>query len=251
MRFLPLFILSILVFGCSPAPSSTPEPTLQIVRIGFTPSTIAWQDELYGCAQSIPGVGLAVYEKPDLTFLNNGRPIDFFIQLGGEIPGSKFVTQLGMEEIVWISNLANPIDHLTHQQLADIYLGNGIKEAGDVSGSTSLINVWIYPQEDALAKFLTEVMPTSKSFLSTAYIAPDPAAMLQAVSENPLALGYVPISFLEDISLAREVNRITLTDPDGKEWHPALQIFAISTAEPVSSGREVLLCFKESQFQTR
>ena len=203
------------------------------------------------CIQSLPGTALASYEFPDFTSIQDPEQIEFYVQLGNEIPSSTFVTQLGVENIVWISHPNSQIRQLTYQQLTDLYQG---KDPGlaNLTGSQEDIelNIWVYPPNNVLTKFLWDKIDLSKSFLTTAYVAPDPEAMLEAVSEDVHGLGFVPESWLQNPIMAQNFNKITIIDTPGFKFQPVIPVFSVSTTEPKSTGREALLCFKERIFET-
>lgn len=251
MRIRFLAFIFLLITGCSTPATSLPLPTLDIVPIGFSPAAMIWQREMEDCVQSTPGFALAAYEYPDFASILDPKNIEFYVQIGNEIPPSMFVTQLGVENIVWITHVENPIRQLTIQQLSDLYQGkvpNPDKESSKRLDES--LQIWVYPKNNILTKFLFENVTVSKSYLTAAYTAPDPAAMLAAVSDDPHALGFLPENWLQDHDQAKNVHIITLVEQTGGEFKPTIDVFAVSVTEPKSTSREALLCFKERLFAT-
>ena len=237
-----LFLFIALISGCSSPVTEAPLPTLEIIRVGVSPAVKIWQSELQTCAQSLPGVALMLIEKPTFLDIEDRSSIEFFLQLGGTNPPSTFGTQVGSENIVWITNPNNPIQQITFQQLSNLYQENAVNFPGISDSQASSIEIWLYPQGNALTEYLFSQINISKPILSKAFVAPDPEAMLQAVSENQNALGFVPQSWIKDDPIRAAVHQISITDPGP----PKLQILALAAKEPQSTGRQLLLCLVDS-----
>jgi hypothetical protein len=70
-------------------------------------------------------------------------------------------------------------------------------------------------------------------------LAPDPAGMLEAISADPMAMGYIPKSWLSS-----DVARITIErDLQLAFKHP---ILVLSEAEPAGKIQQYLICLQES-----
>ena len=245
MRLKFLIPLVILISGCSIPQTRTPLPTLHIVRAGFSPSTVIWQDQLQTCVQSLPGTALGSYQYPDYISIIEPDRLDFFIQLGDKLPTSAYATQLGKVNIVWISHAGSSIHRLTYQQLADLYQGNASISESSGSIRSPKIDLWLYPIGSELAEFLFTQIRVPNQVIAAAYLAPDPEAMLQAVSENPQAIGYIPESWLQQNPIDLSVQEIQITSSQADDFIPEIQVFAVAPSEPKSLGRQALLCLKD------
>jgi len=247
MRMCLVLIFILLTAGCSNPTGRVPLPTLEIVRIGFTPAAMIWQKNMQACLQQIPGTALAAYEYPDYESIPEEQKINFFVQLGDDLPASTFTTLLGLEKLVWVTGAESPSQQLTLTQLKDFYQG---KAPGTASLSQAADQAWVYPKENVLTRFLIERIDVSPAFLSTANIAPDPAAMLAGIIDTPSSLGYIPESWLDETA-SKSIKILPILDLEGGEFKPEIQVFAISNTQPDPTSREALLCFKERLLQSR
>jgi len=103
------------------------------------------------------------------------------------------------------------------------------------------LQVWIL-QGDDVRRYFDAVILDGTDFLSAevapqARIAPDPAAMLVAVSSDPAAIGYLPATWLDD-----EVRPLVLDSALALKLR--LPILALAKAEPQGVSRTLLGCLQ-------
>ena len=248
MQFIRAVLVIIVLASCAPLPTATPLPTSQIVHIGLTPALRSWQSRFNLCADQMTGVGLAFYEAPQAEQPAPLLNYDFFGQLGGDIPEQAFSTSLGVENLVWIIHVDNPASQVTPDQLLSIYEGkisgweviNPSTEAADLP-----ITPWMYASNDSLYTAFRAVVWGERAYPPQASLAPDPAAMLEAVSTDPGAIGFLPESWLNVNQLASDVRAIQLVE-ENEPMLAALPVIVVSTKEPTGASRSLLLCVLET-----
>jgi hypothetical protein len=86
----------------------------------------------------------------------------------------------------------------------------------------------------------------SSTLTSEAMLAPDPQAMLEAISSDANAIGYLPESALtsSDPSFVAQVKVIQLEQSLQDILHPP--VIAITQNEPEGLVRELLLCVQDA-----
>jgi hypothetical protein len=240
-----LVLFSYLVIGCSPAVTTTPMPTPHVIRIGYSPSLESWLPDLSACASQITSITLALYPRESQGFSNTS---DDDINLlhstpsNPQISDGAFITQIGIDPLIWITHPDNPISQIDASQLRKMYEGKAntwdelIQEL-DFADTTVL--PWVYAQSSVLYQPFREVIWSQRALPPQAYIAPNPAAMLEAVSSNPGAIGYIPQSWLDGTST--RINPI-LVQPEF-----TLDVLAISQTEPQGDARQLLLCLRQTR----
>jgi ABC-type phosphate transport system substrate-binding protein len=111
-----------------------------------------------------------------------------------------------------------------------------------VGGENQDIQVWLLPEGDEFTQVFQLEVLNAQSFSSTALLAPDPAAMLEAVHEDPASIGFLPGAWLENrvkpLRLERQARNI-LDQP----------ILALSSAEPRGAVRIFLHCLQSGEGQ--
>ncbi len=245
MVHLRVFLVITLLASCAPIPTATQLPTLQIVKVGLEPALRPWQSQFNDCATQVPGVALAFYEAPHAERPTPLSDYDYFVQLGGDIPEQAFATPLGDEIIIWILNGNNLTSQITVEQLATIYEG---KAAGwaEVNPSGSAVDQpvapWVYASNDPLYAVFRSIVWGQRTYPPQANLAPDPEAMLQAVSEDPGAIGYLPGSWLaKDESTRSKVHAVTVLAGNEPQVTD-LPVVAVAVSEPSGASRQILLC---------
>jgi len=241
-----LLILAGMALLCAcqpPLPSATPPSTAQVVTVQYTPGLRPWLAEIQTCGQEIAGIGLAVRE------VSGGRldpaQADLSLRIGAPLTGNNFAADLGRVNITVIAHAQNPVHSLTPDELRAIYTGalRDWSEINPEEGSTSPppahpIQVWTYLPGDDIRESFETSLQISGALGKETYTAPDPAAMLQAVGENPDAIGFIP-EFWDDQSTLRI--QITGT-PDGSLQSP---VIALSRGEPEGKAHQYLGCLQQ------
>ena len=149
-----------------------------------------------------------------------------------------FATQIGQEQIVVITNKQNPLDELSTEVLRQLFDGQ-VSDWSELKVSFRQgVQVWDYPAGEDLHQILSAALWGAEHQPTKAYLAPDPAAMLEAVSADPGAIGYLPASWVEasdlkvisvetglSTALRQPVLLLTAEEPQGllRAWVSCLQ----------------------------
>lgn len=240
MRITPIvFFISILLAACAAPVTLPPPPTPQVLEIGLTPATRTWAPAIRACANTIPELRLLVEEYPASNLeVDNG----ISIRLG--IPNLQtpyFAAQIGKEQILIVVHPDNPLLELTSDALRQIFTGQVTTWDKFVASYPEPIQVWSYPTHDELHQIFTTALWHTNPPSILAYLAPDPAAMLEAISDNPGAVGYLPSSWLESSSLS-------LVSIEAQLQEALRQpVLLLSAQEPQGLARNLISCLQAAQ----
>jgi ABC-type phosphate transport system substrate-binding protein len=238
---LAIMLASLALAACQPA-ASKPLPTVAAVRVQYTPAMQPALKSLSGCASQIPGVGLVVTELPADRM--DFAKADLSLRFGspGQTPG--FSAAIGSDDVVVVVNASN---HTAVQpgDLAAIYTGR-IRDWNDaaksqpasssVTPAPNPIQVWSYTPGDDVRDVFTKDLLDGTAIAERVNLAPNPAAMLQAVASDPAAIGYLPRSLV--------TSQIRVLDFAGKKPAPA-PLLALASAEPQGLTRALLACLQQ------
>ena len=233
----PPLLIGLLLFltACGTIQVATPAPTPEAIQIIYPSTLQPWADDLSGCAGGNPLVALYFTQSisPDPGSYQNAIGLWF----GNLASGSKnnFLSQVGKEQVVVVVNAGNSISQLSAEQLHSVFSGQGTMQP---------LQVWVFPEGDPTRTLFDSVVLQSTPVTSEAMLAPDPAAMLESVSKNPDAIGYLPKSILTtaDPALAGKLKTVQL--------EPALAadlfqpVIAVTPSEPMGFMRSLLVCLE-------
>jgi hypothetical protein len=224
MRKIAIFLTLILLAACasfeySPAPSP-PQP----FTIIHTPALAWMQDTLHLCATANPKIALRIQELP-ISALEIGAA-EAILKLGPapeELFKDVHTTLLGWENITIISSPDIPPSQLEQPDLQILY-----------SAVEPAYQAWIYPQGSELSTIFNHHFLANEATSPHLLIAPDPEAMLEAISAQPNSVGFLPQSWLSD--------GVTVNIVQGEFRQP---ILAFTKNEPVGLTVEYLKCLEE------
>jgi ABC-type phosphate transport system substrate-binding protein len=114
---------------------------------------------------------------------------------------------IASDNLAVIVNQANPISSLTKGELIEIYRQQQ-KSWTDKSGAIRELSLWVYGEHDPVQKAFATIFSNNPLKIGSVNIAPDPDAIVSAISSDPNALGFIPRSWL--VNGLREV---TITPP--------------------------------------
>jgi hypothetical protein len=221
-----LYILSILFLLAACAPfdySPAPNPP-QPFTIIHTPALAWMQDTLHLCATANPKIALRVEELP-VSALEIGAA-DAILKLGTnpeELINNAHATLLGWEYITIISSPDISPSQLELPDLKILY-----------STVEPTYQAWIYPQGSELSTIFRQQILADEATSPHLLIAPDPQAMLEAISTQPNSVGFLPQSWLAE--------GVALNNIQGDYRQP---ILALTKSEPVGLTVEFLKCLEE------
>ena len=239
MKRLLFVLLIIFLVSCSTPEISIPAPTPEPIQVIFSPSLSPWADIISTCASENPLI--ALYYNPSPIVDMNIYPYSVILQLGesSESAENSYLSQIGWEQINVISNQERDLSQLTRSDLQSIF--SGITKSWD--GDTGQpIQVWVFPVEDAVRKYFDQAILHAYPITTEARLAPDPDAMLQAISNDPNAIGYISASVISssDPALVDKVKILQVDKSLQDELHQP--VIAITENEPAGLIRELLVC---------
>jgi len=235
MRRRLIFLFALSVAACTAPPSATPSPTPQLVRVAYPPSLSPMTGALSRCARDIPGMVLGVFETPASALDIQQNDITLWL---GEPPGGGFAALLARQEILVILNPGNPLDKISSADLRALFDGT-VTNWEEVGGDDLEVAVWVYPQDNELQEIVESVILQGRQYSSQAWLAPDAAAMREAIARDPPAIGVLPRPWLSAAVKPVEVDvemRELLLQP----------VLALAEEEPEGIEREFLACLQSS-----
>jgi len=184
-------------------------------------------EALQQCALEQPEIALIVEETSasaldfssgDLT-LWFGEPSQGFLG---------YAATLGQDEIVIIAGNDVALRNLTREKLTELY-----------SQPSPMYQVWTYGEDNELRSMFDSIVlvkPTTSGYLQ---LAPDPAAMLEAVTTDPMAIGYIPRAWLG----TGEVQLVTIEPELQRDFQQP--ILALASTEPEGNLKSYLVCLQQ------
>lgn len=240
MRNVLFIVIATLLLGaCTQLATQPPPPTPQVLEVAVTPAMRSWEASLRACAATLPELRLLVEETPASRL---DLEVGISIRLGTpDTSAPYFAAQIGEDQIVVVVHPDNPIQTLTGDALRSLYTGQTTTWDSLVPGFTQPVQVWDYPAQNELHSiFLLSLWKTNPPLI-LAYQAPDPAAMLEAIAENPGAVGYLPSSWLKD-------SPVSLVPVDSAVKEALRQpVLLLSAQPPQGLARSLLGCLQGNQ----
>ncbi len=225
--------------GCAPQTSIPVSATATTITIAVTPALRNWQNRLRNCALATTHTTLQIFEKPYSD--QNLESVDLVLRLGAAENPAYFASLLGHDRVVVIINQTNPVQSLSQNDLIDLYRGQTL-DWQTISEFQHPVQAWLYPEGDEI-RSIFDTLVFGNSISIQGYLAPDPQAMLEAVAKEPGAIGYLPLSWLNETpaALHSELKAITLLDAN-LTLSLSQPILAISTAVPQGAVQDLLRC---------
>ena len=231
-----VLLLALITSACTPSSDSASSgelPTLQTISVAITPALSPLRDALRICGQSYPDTVLFVNETPTGALDLDEADLSFRLGEPEELP--VFSAPIAWEEIVVVVHPSNSITALSNAQLQAIF-GGRVKTWEEGSGSGEEIHIWIGIEGDEVRQIFDDQVLRNFPITPTAKLAPSPQAMLEEISADPGAVGYLPRAWL-----TTDVRSISTN-----VRHPVL---AISSKEPQGATRTLLFCLQSEAIQ--
>lgn len=223
----------VILTACGSSLTTQAQPTPVVFTIQHTPALNVLRDDMNACMNNLPGAGLVVDERsaPNLVPGESAAALRWDVQ--GEPP--TFSAVIGQEELIVVAHPQNPRDSISLADLQSIYTG-ALREWPEADTSVA---PYAYPAGDDVQLVFESVILSGASMPDRiTYTAPDPAAVIEAVAADPLALGFVPRRWLSNGVKELAVEGI---EP-GRLIRP---LVAFAESEPDGPARDWLLCLQE------
>jgi hypothetical protein len=218
-------ISSILISACSPFVTSTPPPSPQPIQVAFTTTLSPLVERLHQCALQHPEIALITRQTTIIGLEETGADLVLWM---GEPPQEPYKNAftLGEDSIVIIAGTSVALQDLSTDQLRDLYIE-----------PRSTYQIWTYPPGHELRNLFDKVVMGENATNANALLAPNPAAMLEAIAADSLAVGFIPASWLDvdiqTIKVEMELQE-ALSQP----------LLALSLREPIGNLRTYLACLQ-------
>jgi hypothetical protein len=238
-RILPLIFIIVALVACTEPVLPEPPPTPEIVTVAVDPALQPLREALQICSDAHPELLVAPQEISPVY--QDWSAFDLFIRLGEPPELPAFIAPLGFEQVVIVVNNSNPVEVLNSEELVDIFSGN-IEQWSEIGGPSWPVKVWVYPAEDLINPSFEHTVLSGRAITSHALLAPHPAAMLEAISEDPYAIGLLPYAWL-----AESVHVLAI-DPDTQQ-NLRLPILALAESQPEGQTGRLLYCLQQGEGQ--
>lgn len=229
-----------LLTGCAPQPTAAPAATPKILQVETT-SGLDWlRTEMAECVQQSQGLSLSVQTiaLPEQS-LNKA---DFLIRWSDQPVAEGLAFELGQEKLAVIVHPDNPLETIDLSMVKDIYYGQVTEWPGIDTTPGESIHPWVFPADSEAQALFEQVVISNTQIIRTAKIAPSPAAMLEAVGDDPQSIGILPARWLDETVKPIEIIGYT-------KDNLTMPILAITSIEPTGLTRDWLLCVQDRVYQ--
>jgi hypothetical protein len=216
-------LLVFLLTACETADTATPESGEIVVAL--TPDVSPIRLAVSTCAAQNPDAPIQIEES-----YPGQADADLVIRLGEPAPLPPFIAQIAGEELLLIVHPANQSASLTLDEVADIFSGR-MRRWSEIGGDDRDIQVWVPLKVDETRQAFQQKVLKGGLVTPNAFLAPHPSAMLEAVSGNLDAIGYLPKAWSTG-----EVATIYL----GIE----MPVLVVADEEPQGAARELVACLQ-------
>jgi hypothetical protein len=241
MKFIKriLVLLAVTASACAHASTTQAPATQQAIIVSLPAALEPMSAGINQCAEDQPGIALFIDDTNDELSYRS----DLSIDLGEPTTPAEFAALLASEDIVVILNHKNPLALLSTSDLLSIYTGQ-TTEWAKVGAYSGAIQVWDYPGSDPLHQAFDQAVLKGSLVSSMAYLAPTPSAMLESISSNPQAVGYLPRAWIKN----DEVHALKLDADISASLH--LPVLALAFHAPQGALRTFLACLQTGHGHT-
>jgi hypothetical protein len=237
-RSLLLMVLALVVLiSCASPVSPEPQPTPDLVTVAIDPAVLHLGEALQLCSDASSTFTVTLQEINPA--IQDWGSYDLNIRLGEpeELPG--FAALLGVEQVVIVVHTNNPVDALSEEVIKGIFSGR-ITRWNEISGASQPIQVWTYPEEEQVNRIFDSTIMAGGAITSHALLAPNAAAMLEAISGDPNAIGYLPRAWIQD-----SVRVVELVPQLMQKLR--LPVLALADNELAEAPRQLLYCLQQGE----
>ena len=235
-KFILLALIAGMLTGCATPQAVEPAATPQVLRVEVS-STLDWlRTDMAECTQQVAGLGLLVdtVPVPNQVLAN----ADVNLRWSNQTTAGGFIFELGEDMLTLIVHPDNPVEALELSVVKDMYYGQVTIWPGGDDAAGAAVQPWVFPDDSEAQGLFERVLVSNNQIIRTAKIAPTPEAMLEAVANDPQAIGFLPTRWLNP-----SVKPIEILDFQNNDL--LLPILAVTKSEPTGLTRDWLLCLQE------
>lgn len=194
------YLLLIFAFAaaCTPFQSQTPLPVKQVIDIAITPALRPITNAVQMCALQQEEVSLNIIETPANFLLDSGAGL--YLRLGEPETQAAFAAPLAWEQVVVIVHPSNASQQIDVERIKSFY--TDISSIKDVPEVTVLVPL---KGDETRTLFDREIL-SNAIITPFAQLAPDPHYILELVSSDSSAVGYIPKAWLNESVHAIELD---------------------------------------------
>jgi DNA-binding transcriptional LysR family regulator len=234
-------LCAFILTACGSPPRATPAATPALLTVALPPSLGTFREVLSECDQANADFSIDVIELPVEQL--DAQVADLVIRLGGE-PEADRTFPIGDETIALVVNSSNPIKAIPVEQLNKIMTGR-LTSWAEVGGELQAIQVWVYPAGNDVRRVFDAATLPSERILPDALVAPNPQAMLEAIGDDPSAIGYVPQSWLAQGRNEDKVLSLSLDQKLVEKLHQPVNAFTRSM--PEDEIKQLIACLQSTR----
>jgi PBP superfamily domain len=232
-----LSLALVLLAACQPAQPPVTPATPVILTVQATPALQLLAAQFHACAKEMGNTGVVLLDFSS----QNQAALTLRWGAGSGIPDRTepqgYAAVIGQEELAVVVNPRNPRESISLSDVQAIY--SGALRAWPQTSPPGEIQPWTYPSgDDTQAVFDANILNNQPASARVVSLAPDPAAMREAVAGDPAAIGFLPRRWVDGTVKALAVEGI---EPDRMRQ----PILAISKAEPQGMEKTWLICLQE------
>ncbi|MEN4011027.1 MAG: hypothetical protein ROW48_03255 [Bellilinea sp.] len=188
-----------LTASCAPQPmAAVTETTPPLVNIHLDPALDWLRPNIQSCSRQFSERLWDIQAKqPSADFDIQG---DIFLQWRSVAPDNFEVFILGNDELMIVTHPDNPLSEIPLDVLRSVFRGDIQSwEEVDPALAANDIQLVIYPESNPIQEFFTQtVLENQGNFPAIAQLAPHPAAMLNAISQDTASIGLLPARWVDN-----------------------------------------------------
>lgn len=208
LRLGSLLLLMLLLLNACSSPAQetpTPAPTAVTIQVDITPAAHPAAAALNACAEAFPNLDVQIRER-----YASQSDAELLIRLGAPEgspePEAGFLAQIATEELRVVLNPDNPATSLTNDDIFALFSGQ-VTDWGQLDRPISSdqpadqnapVDVWVPLTADETRLAFENQIMAGLPVVSNAGLAPAPTSMLEAISADPYAIGYLPSAWEVD-----------------------------------------------------
>ena len=145
---------------------------------------------------------------------------------------------IAVDAIVPVVNPANPVTALTSAQLRDIYSGK-VTNWKDVGGADGKIVVISRDTSSGTFECWQELIMKEERVSPAALMQASSGAVVQTISKNKNAIGYVGLGYMDKSTKGLKVNDVTASAQTAlsKQWPIARELFVFTNGAPAGGAK--------------
>lgn len=237
----------IFIRGDKPLAAAQSEP-VSIIQAQVSPGLEWLVPAMNDCAVAQPDTGVLLsppaVTPQDVEIL----PVALLWGKPDDLTGSAYV--IGQESMTLAVSASHPLQKLDAALLHSIFeskiqtwkqvfeaCADCTRSAPDASLLQADLHLWVYPPGSALQTNLETLFLLANLPAASLNIAPNPEAMLQALAEDPAAIGFLPSGWMDE-----SVHAVMVAEASSQEL--SLPILASTTGEPQPALYTWLVCLQ-------